>query len=121
MTRSGGTVTKQRCTLIPEVKCRQIPYTTCHMVRKDHCRYETRYHCYTVPECRTVCVPYTTCRMVKQEHGREVTKRQCYWVAEQEGKIFCLVDAPHADAANTVHREAHGLVADEIFAVTEGG
>jgi len=43
-----------------------------------------------------------------------------YWVDESQGKIFCLVDAPSADAANTVHREAHGLVADEIYAVQEG-
>ena len=38
-----------------------------------------------------------------------------YWVDEGQGKIFCLVEAPAADAAATVHREAHGLVADEIF------
>jgi len=43
-----------------------------------------------------------------------------YWVDEAAGKIFCLVEAPDADAANIVHREAHGLVADEIYAVTEG-
>ena len=43
-----------------------------------------------------------------------------YWVDEEAGKIFCLVDAPSPDAANTVHREAHGLVADEIYAVKEG-
>jgi hypothetical protein len=42
-----------------------------------------------------------------------------YWVDEEAGKIFCLVDAPDADAANTVHREAHGLVADEIYPVQE--
>ena len=42
-----------------------------------------------------------------------------YWVDEAAGKIFCLVDAPDADAANTVHRKAHGLVADEIYPVTE--
>ena len=42
-----------------------------------------------------------------------------YWVNEGSGKVFCLVDAPDADAANTVHREAHGLVADEIFEVEE--
>ena len=42
-----------------------------------------------------------------------------YWVDEEAGKIFCLVDAPDADAANTVHRKAHGLVADEIYPVTE--
>ena len=43
-----------------------------------------------------------------------------YWVDEEAGKIFCLVEAPDADAAQTVHREAHGLVADEIYPVSEG-
>lgn len=42
-----------------------------------------------------------------------------YWVDEDAGKIFCLVEAPDAETANTVHREAHGLVADEIFPVSE--
>lgn len=42
-----------------------------------------------------------------------------YWVDEEAGKIFCLVDAPDAEAANAVHRKAHGLVADEIFPVSE--
>ncbi len=42
-----------------------------------------------------------------------------YWVDEAAGKIFCLVEADDAEAANTVHREAHGLVADEIYAVSE--
>ena len=43
-----------------------------------------------------------------------------YWVNEHVGKVFCLVDAPSADAADAVHKEAHGLVADEIFEVQEG-
>jgi hypothetical protein len=43
-----------------------------------------------------------------------------YWVDEEHGRIFCLVDAPDADAAISVHREAHGLVADAIFPVAEG-
>lgn len=42
-----------------------------------------------------------------------------YWVDEEAGKIFCLVDAPDAEAANEVHRKAHGLVADEIYPVHE--
>ena len=42
-----------------------------------------------------------------------------YWVDQEAGKIFCLVEAPSAEAANTVHREAHGLVADEIYPVSE--
>jgi len=43
-----------------------------------------------------------------------------YWVDESAGKIFCLVEAPDAEAAHAVHRQAHGLVADEIYAVAEG-
>jgi Protein of unknown function (DUF4242) len=43
-----------------------------------------------------------------------------YWVDERHGKVFCLVEAPSAEAASAVHREAHGLVADEIFQVQEG-
>lgn len=43
-----------------------------------------------------------------------------YWVSESDQKIYCLVDAPDAETANTVHREAHGLVADEIHLVAEG-
>jgi hypothetical protein len=43
-----------------------------------------------------------------------------YWVDEKEGKIFCLVEAPDAETAAQVHREAHGLVADEIYEVHEG-
>lgn len=50
------------------------------------------------------------------DHGVEYLK---YWVDEEAGKIFCLVNAPDAEAANTVHREAHGLVADEIYSVSE--
>jgi hypothetical protein len=43
-----------------------------------------------------------------------------YWVDQQSGKIFCLVEAPDAEAAATVHRQAHGLVADAIYPVAEG-
>jgi hypothetical protein len=50
------------------------------------------------------------------EHGVNYVR---YWVDEEAGKIFCLVEAPNAEAANTVHREAHGLVADEIYPVSE--
>jgi len=43
-----------------------------------------------------------------------------YWVDEGAGKIFCLAEAPSANAASIVHREAHGLVAAEIYQVKEG-
>jgi hypothetical protein len=54
---------------------------------------------------------------VQNGHGVNYTR---YWVDESQGKVFCLVEAPDAEAANTVHREAHGLVADSIHQVQEG-
>ena len=43
-----------------------------------------------------------------------------YWFDEKAGKIFCLVEAPDAATANRVHKEAHGLTADEINPVVQG-
>ena len=45
---------------------------------------------------------------------------KAYWFNEQEGKVYCLVEAPSKEAAERVHREAHGLVADRIIEVQEG-
>ncbi len=55
-----------------------------------------------------------------QVQGQHDVRYLRYWVDEQRGKVFCLVEAPSADAAATVHKEAHGLLADEIFQVQEG-
>lgn len=55
-----------------------------------------------------------------EEQGKHGVDYKSYWVDENAGKIFCLVEAPNAEAAHTVHREAHGLVADEIYEVSEG-
>ena len=46
-------------------------------------------------------------------------KYQKYWFDEATGTIFCLVEAPTKEAAERVHREAHGLAADEIHEVQE--
>jgi hypothetical protein len=54
---------------------------------------------------------------VEDAHGVHYLK---YWFDEGSGKVFCLVDAPDAAAAEAVHREAHGLVADHITPVQEG-
>ena len=43
-----------------------------------------------------------------------------YWFNEERGEVFCLAEAPSAEAAVAVHREAHGLVAQEIIEVKEG-
>ena len=55
-----------------------------------------------------------------QTQGTYDVKYLRYWVDEDHGKVFCLVEAPSPTAAATVHREAHGLVADDIFQVQEG-
>ena len=54
---------------------------------------------------------------VQQAHGVRYLN---YWVDVEVGKVFCLVEAPNAEAAHAVHREAHGLVADEIYPVVQG-
>ena len=56
-------------------------------------------------------------RQVQERHGVRYLN---YWVDEGGGKIFCLIEAPSAEAAHAVHREAHGLVADEIYPVLQG-
>jgi hypothetical protein len=55
-----------------------------------------------------------------EEQGRHGVRYLRYWVDERAGKVFCLVQAPDAESAHAVHREAHGLVADEIYPVVEG-
>jgi hypothetical protein len=54
---------------------------------------------------------------VQDEYG---VKYHSYWYNEEKGEIFCLIEAPSEEAAEAVHREAHGLVADEIIEVKEG-
>ena len=54
---------------------------------------------------------------VQDRHGAKALK---YWFNEEKGEVFCLFDAPSAEAAEAVHREAHGLVADEIVEFKEG-
>jgi hypothetical protein len=54
---------------------------------------------------------------IQDRHGVKYLK---YWIDESTGRIFCLADAPNKEAAIRVHREAHGLLADEIFEVKEG-
>jgi class 3 adenylate cyclase len=51
---------------------------------------------------------------VQHKHGVHCVK---YWFNESCGKIFCLIDAPNAEAADAVHRDAHGLLAEKIIEV----
>lgn len=52
--------------------------------------------------------------------GKYGVKYLRYWYNEATGKVFCLCEAPSKEAAEAVHREAHGLLADEIIEVREG-
>jgi len=54
---------------------------------------------------------------VQSSHGVHFIN---YWVDPKAGDIFCLSQAPSAEAVLETHREAHGLVSDEIERVTEG-
>jgi hypothetical protein len=54
---------------------------------------------------------------VQDKYGVKYLK---YWYDLSTGKAFCLMEAPNREAAEAVHREAHGLVADEIIEVTDG-
>jgi class 3 adenylate cyclase len=51
---------------------------------------------------------------IQRKYGVEYTK---YWVNESGKKVFCLAHAPSAQAAEQVHREAHGLMPDKIIEV----
>ena len=42
-----------------------------------------------------------------------------YWFNQEAGKVFCLVEAPSAKAAVTVHEKAHGLLPEEIIEVQD--
>jgi hypothetical protein len=72
-------------------------------------------------------VPGLTAQAVGGAHARDLeiqakygVKYLKYWFDEGTGTVFCLCEAPSREAAMAVHREAHGLVADEIVEVKEG-
>ena len=53
----------------------------------------------------------------QNKHGVKYLK---YWFNEKDGTVFCLSEAPTKEAAVSVHREAHGLIPNEIVEVKEG-
>ena len=66
----------------------------------------------------------TTAEDVAKAHAKDMeTQRKYgveyrkYWVNESGRKVFCLAHAPSAEAAECVHREAHGLMAEKIIEV----
>jgi class 3 adenylate cyclase len=70
--------------------------------------------------------PDVTAADIAKAHAKDVECQGKYGVSydkyyfnEKARKIFCLCHAPNAEAAVRVHREAHGLVADQIIQVDE--
>ncbi len=68
-----------------------------------------------------------TAEAVEGAHARDLEVQQKYgvkylhyWFNEADGTVFCLSEAPDKEAAIAVHREAHGLMPDEIIEVKEG-
>lgn len=66
----------------------------------------------------------TTAADVAEAHSKDLeiqdqygVKFLTYWFDQRRGTAFCLMDAPDAEAAQCVHREAHGLVSGEIVEV----
>jgi len=43
-----------------------------------------------------------------------------YWVDEKLGVVMCLAEAPDAKAMIDTHKEAHGLIPDEVHKVNQG-
>lgn len=54
---------------------------------------------------------------VQDTHGVRFVQ---YWVDESEGVVLCLSEAGGAEAVVETHREAHGLLPDEVLEVVEG-
>jgi len=43
-----------------------------------------------------------------------------YWVDEKSGKVFCLAEAPNAEAVVNTHKNAHGLIPAMVLEVEQG-
>lgn len=53
----------------------------------------------------------------QQKFGVEFIK---YWVDEQKGQVYCLAKAADPKDIINTHKAAHGLIPDEVHAVTNG-
>jgi class 3 adenylate cyclase len=54
---------------------------------------------------------------IQQDYG---VRYLTYWFDDDEGTAFCLAEGPDRESLETVHRESHGLVADNVIEVGEG-
>jgi hypothetical protein len=49
--------------------------------------------------------------------GKYDVAYKAYWVAEGSGRIYCLGEGPSPAALTAVHKEAHGLLANQVLPV----
>jgi len=54
---------------------------------------------------------------VQDAHGVNFIR---YWVDEQNARVYCLAEASEADAIRETHAEAHGLVPQQVYEVSDG-
>ena len=66
----------------------------------------------------------STAKDVAQAHDsdleiqdRHFCKALTYWYDEERGTAFCLIEAPSESAVREMHREAHGLIPNQIIEV----
>jgi Nickel responsive protein SCO4226-like len=72
-------------------------------------------------------VPGLTAEALTEAHAKDLEHQAAhqanfmrYWFDEATGKVYCLAEAPSAEAMAAVHRDAHGIMADVIVEVREG-
>jgi len=61
-----------------------------------------------------IAMAHVADKAVEGDYGVTYVK---WWLNAATGKLFCLCEAPNAEAAEHVHRAAHGLVAERIIEV----
>jgi len=54
---------------------------------------------------------------IEKKYGVSFIK---YWVDENKGLIYCLSSAPDSESIRKTHAEAHGLLPQYIYKVTDG-
>jgi class 3 adenylate cyclase len=69
-------------------------------------------------------IPGATAEDVAAAHVQDVAIQErygvryiTYWFEPEDGSAFCLAEGPDREAVETVHREAHGLMANKIIEV----
>jgi hypothetical protein len=55
-----------------------------------------------------------------QCQGKHGVNWLSYWYSVDTGRAYCMYEAPDAESGEACHREAHGIIADEITEVDKG-